>query len=134
MPESVEDGGRAVAEGGAVAGARASEFVVAAPDADADEFVVGVEGELGVEGGAEVMESVPFLDGVSGGGGEAGVDDPGEVRAGPLLGRGFKERDNLGLREGEVEAVALAPALGVLHVGKEFGRGVRDEAEIVHKE
>jgi len=81
VPEAVEDGGRPAAEGGAGAGARTGKLVVSTPDARPDEGVVGVEGELGVQGGAEVGEGVPFLDGVDGVGGEEGADGPWEVGA-----------------------------------------------------
>jgi len=47
---------------------------------------------------------------------------------------GFEERNDFGLWEGEVEAVELAPALCVLHEGKELGGDVCEEAEVVNKE
>ena len=44
VPESEEDGGRAVEEGRARAGASGGKEVMSSPDAGADELVVGVEG------------------------------------------------------------------------------------------
>ena len=134
VPESEDDCGRSVEEGRARAGASGGKEVVPSPDAGADELVVGVEGNLGVEGGAEVVERVTFLDGVEDRGREQGAQYPGSLGASPALGGGFEKGDDLGFGEGEVQAVELAPPLGVLHEGKKFLWSIGEEAEVVDEE
>ena len=134
VPELEDDGGRAVEEGRARAGASGGKEVMPSPDAGADELVVGVEGDLGVEGGAEVVERVMFLDGVDDWGREQGTQYPGSLGASPVLGGGFEKGDDLGFGEGEVQAVELAPPLGVLHEGKKFMWSIGEEAEVIDEE
>ena len=79
--------------------------MVATPDAGADELEVLNEGEGGVEGGTEIVEGVELVNGVCGGGGEEGADDPRDVGAVAALFWGFEEGNDFGFGKGEVKTV-----------------------------
>lgn len=80
------------------------------------------------------MERVTFLKGVEDRGREQGAQYPRGLGASPALCGGFEEGDDLGFGEGEIEAVKLAPPLGVLHEGKKFVRSIGEEAEVIDEE
>ena len=94
IPKAVDDSSRAVSEGGSRAGSGVCELVVAAPYPGANQLEVGVEGDLGVEGSAKIMEGVHLVDLAQDGGGEGGADDPGDVNTGPALRGGLEEGEN----------------------------------------